>query len=33
VDAALSELTRTAENLFSRSQYPDILLTSCRHFP
>ncbi|HZN79788.1 MAG TPA: amidohydrolase family protein [Mycobacterium sp.] len=33
VDAALTELTRTAENLVRRSRYPDILLTSCRHFP
>jgi cytosine/adenosine deaminase-related metal-dependent hydrolase len=33
VDAALTELTRTAENLMRRSRYPDILLTSCRHFP
>ena len=32
VDAALTELSRSAESLFSRSQYPDVLLTSCRHF-
>jgi cytosine/adenosine deaminase-related metal-dependent hydrolase len=32
VDAALTELSKSAESLFSRSQYPDVLLTSCRHF-
>ncbi|MDT5068703.1 MAG: 5-methylthioadenosine/S-adenosylhomocysteine deaminase [Mycobacterium sp.] len=31
VHAALAELSRSAEDLFSRSRYPDILLTSCRH--
>jgi 5-methylthioadenosine/S-adenosylhomocysteine deaminase len=30
VEAGLQGLTRSAEQLFSRSQYPDILLNSCR---